>query len=281
MSLVQKIKENKKDFYAGHIFHERQMNSCPIGCAGCAVSASTNAVGAMSYASINELYRDAKSFNVELQITKVEGYDPVFVNYRDDSSVPFAQTVKDAIDLGHNIITPVCTTGSWKADRTKWQLEELGKLGNEYRFYRYPSGNHGVGYALSVPREIRPFANGKYNFDEHLAKLSEDIELLTINGKIDVLIYFNSKVSDDKKIASDIKTTLESKMPLKTAPKVNLIVTDFNDQTLPESCFRYPNSILVSDKGFTLIDPVTMEWELDPNLVSQSQIALRKLANVK
>ena len=123
--------------------------------------------------------------------------------------------------------------------------------------------------------------NGKYNFDEHLAKLSEDIELLTINGKIDVLIYFNSKVSDDKKIASDIKTSLESKMPLKTAPKVNLIVTDFNDQTLPESCFRYPNSILVSDKGFTLIDPVTMEWELDPNLVSQSQIALKKLANVK
>jgi hypothetical protein len=281
MSLVQKIQENKKDFYAGHIFHERQMNSCPIGCAGCAVSASTSAAGAMTYSSLSEFYKDAKTNCVELQITKVEGYDPVFVNYKDDANIPFAQTVKDAIDLGHNIITPVCTTGSWKADRTKWQLEELGKLGNEYRFYRYPSGNHGVGYALSVPREIRPFANDKYNFDEHLAKLSEDIELLTINGKIDVLIYFNSKVTDDQKIAFDIKSSLESKMPLKTSSKVNLIVTNFNDQTLPESCFRYPNSVLVSDKGFTLIDPVTMEWEINPNIITQEGIAQKKFANVK
>ncbi len=33
--------ESKKQFYAEHIFHERHMNSCPIGCEGCAVSAST------------------------------------------------------------------------------------------------------------------------------------------------------------------------------------------------------------------------------------------------
>jgi hypothetical protein len=280
MSLVAKITENKKNFYAGHIFHERQMNSCPIGCAGCAVSASTSARGAMSYSSINEFYRDAKACNVELQITKVEGYDPVFVNYSDDAGVSFAQTVKDAIDLGHNIITPVCTTGSWKAERTKWQLEELGKLGNEYRFYRYPSGNHGVGYALSVPREIRPFENGKYNFDEHLVKLKDDIELLTINGKLDVLIYFNSKLENDKDMALNIKSSIEARIPIKSLSRVNLIVTDFNDQTLPESCFRYTNSILVSDKGFTLIDPVTMNWEFDPNLISQEEILNKKYANV-
>ena len=34
------------------------------------------------------------------------------------------------IDFEHQIITPICTTGSWKSERTRWQLEELGKLSN-------------------------------------------------------------------------------------------------------------------------------------------------------
>lgn len=280
MSLVKRIKEDKKTFYSGHIFHERQMNSCPIGCEGCAVSAVTNAKGAISYGELYEFYRDARDHQVELQITKVEGYDPVFVSYADDSKIAFAQTVKDAIDLGHNIITPVCTTGSWKSERSKWQLEELGKLGNEYRYYRYPSGNSGVGYVLSVPREIRPFANGRYNFDEHITKLVDDIELLSNNGNLDVLIYYNSKLSKDFETSNQIKSQVSSKISHRTAAKVNLIITDFNEQTLPESCFRYPNSVLVSDKGFTPIDAVSLEWTLDPNLTSQEEIASKKFASI-
>ena len=269
LTLINLIEgSDKKNFYSEHIFHERQMNSCPIGCEGCAVSAVNNAKGAIKHADLIELYEDAKKHNVALKITKVEGYDPAFVNYSDNSDASFASTLKSAIDLGHQIITPVCTTGSWRSDRTKWQMEELGKLENKYRYYQYPSGNSGYGYALSVPREIRPFKNGKYDFDEHIEKIIEDISLLTANGDIDVLIYYNSQMSDDYDNAIKIKANVAAQLSPRARERANLVVTDFNCETLPESCYRYKNSLLVSDKGFTEIDSKTMEWDGDPNLTA-------------
>lgn len=281
LTLIDLIEgSSKKDFYAQHIFHERQMNSCPIGCEGCAVSAVNNAKGSIKYSDLIAFYEDAKKHNVSLQITKVEGYDPAFVNYADAQDISFASTLKSAIDLGHQVITPVCTTGNWRSDRTKWQMEELGKLENKYRFYQYPSGNSGYGYALSVPREIRPFKNGKYEFSEHLKKIQEDVSLLTSNGDIDVLIYFNSKTPDDYDQAIKIKSNLAAGLSSRARERANLIVTDFNCETLPESCYRYKNSLLVSDKGFTMINPETMEWETDPNLVTQEEIVAKFMAKI-
>ena len=145
---------NKKEFFLKHIFHERHMNSCPIGCKGCAVSASTTNKGALSYENLLNFYKESANLGVNLSITKVEGYDPAFVQYSDNSEVSFAQSVKDAIDHGHKIITPLCTTGSWKNTRSQWQMEELGKLNDEYRFYQYPSGNSGNAIVLSVPEKL-------------------------------------------------------------------------------------------------------------------------------
>lgn len=271
---------NKKQFYNSYVFHERQMNSCPIGCAGCAVSAVTNAKGSIKYEDLYKFYEEAHSFGVSLKLTKVEGYDPVFVSYADDPQIPFARSVQDAINFGHTIITPVCTTGSWKAERTKWQLEELGKLDNSYRYYQYPSGNSGVGFTLSVPREINPYSNDRYNFDEHITKLLMDIKLLTANGNLDVLIYYNSLVEGDFDLAVKIKSTLVINSSQDTLARTNFQLVNFNAETLPESCFRYPNSVLISDKGFTGIDAGTMEWETDPNLITTQDLFLR-LASVK
>ena len=75
-----------------------------------------------------------------------------------------------------------------------------------------------------------------------------------------VLGYFNSKVSGDADIASAIVSRLDEQLSVNDKTKVALIATDFNTDTLPESCYRYENSILISDKGFTPIDPVTMSW---------------------
>ena len=249
----------KKDFLASHIFHERHMNSCPSGCEGCAVSAKTSGKGAINFFELKDFYSEASKLGVDLKITKVEGYDPVFVSYPDAPETPFAETVKLAVDLGHTIITPVCTTGSWKSKRTIWQLEELGKLSNKYREYRYPSGNTGTGFVLSVPRDINPFAN-KYDFDEHIKKVSHDIELLAVGGVVDVLIYFNSNKEGDEDIAVQIKNSIKEKLSKDTLLNAKLIVTDFNAETLPESCFRYDNSLLYTDEGFQKIDPITMEW---------------------
>lgn len=279
LTLIDLIEgSNKKDFYSQHVFHERQMNSCPIGCEGCAVSAVNNAKGSIKHADLLALYEDAKNHNVSLQITKVEGYDPAFVNYSDAPDVSFAANLKAAVDLGHQIITPVCTTGNWRSDRTKWQMEELGKLENKYRYYQYPSGNSGYGYALSVPREIRPFKNGKYEFEQHLEKILEDVSLLTANGDIDVLIYYNSKTPDDYDQAIKIKSNLAASLTSRARERANLIVTDFNCETLPESCYRYKNSLLISDKGFTMINPETMEWDGDPNMSTQEEIAAKFIA---
>ncbi len=281
MSFTTLLEANrKKDFYSSHVFHERQMNSCPIGCAGCAVSAVTNAKGSISYKDLIDFYKEANDLGVSLKITKVEGYDPVFVSYADDTEVSFAQTIKDAIDFGHQIITPVCTTGSWKSDRTKWQLSELGKLDNKYRAYHYPSGNSGQGFVLSVPREINPFSGGRYDFDEHLDKIVTDINLLTQNGDLEVLIYFNDKLDGDQDLAIKIKSSITVKLEDKALNRVKFSVMNFSSETLPESCFRYSNSVLVSDKGFTEINPKTLEWELDPNLLSKEDL-LKKLASVK
>lgn len=269
---------DKKQFYSGHIFHERQMNSCPIGCEGCAVSAVNNAKGSIRFSDLAEFYEDAKRHKVSLKLTKVEGYDPAFVAYSDDLNTAFAASVKLAVDLGHQIITPICTTGNWRSDRTKWQLEELGKLENKYRYYQYPSGNSGYGYALSVPREIRPFSNGKYDFDEHIKKIIEDISLLTINGDIDVLLYFNSKLDGDYDHAVKLKSIVSSRLEDRPRERANLLITDFNSETLPESCYRYQNSLMISDKGFTRIDVVTMDWDGDPNLSTQAEITAKFLA---
>lgn len=272
--------KTKKDFYSSRVFHERQMNSCPIGCAGCAVSAVTNAKGSINYKDLLAFYKEANDLGISLKITKVEGYDPVFVCYADDMEIPFAQTIKDAIDFGHQIITPVCTTGSWKSDRTKWQLAELGKLDNKYRAYHYPSGSSGQGFVLSIPREINPFSGGRYDFDEHLEKITTDINLLAQNGDLEVLIYFNDKLDGDYDLAVKIKSNIMVRLEEDTLSKVKLSVMNFNSETLPESCFRYTNSVLISDKGFTEINPKTLEWELDPNLLSREEL-LNKLASVK
>ena len=182
------------------------MNSCPIGCKGCAVSASTTNKGALSYENLLNFYKESANLGVNLSITKVEGYDPAFVQYSDNSEVSFAQSVKDAIDHGHKIITPLCTTGSWKNTRSQWQMEELGKLNDEYRFYQYPSGNSGNAIVLSVPREINPFAGGKkYDIVSHVEKVTADLERLSVNGRVDTLIYYNSKIDGDKDIAEEIK----------------------------------------------------------------------------
>lgn len=270
--------KSKKDFYSSHIFHERQMNSCPIGCVGCAVSAAVNVKGSVKYQDIYQFYKEAHDLGVSLKITKVEGYDPVFVNYTDDSSIPFAQTIKDALDLKHQIITPVCTTGSWKSEKSKWQLEELGKLDNKYRAYKYPSGKAGQGFVLSIPREINPFANN-YNFDQHLEKILLDIKLLTANGNLDVLIYFNNQIESDYDTAIKIKSNIIINLDTATLNKVKLELANFNQETIPESCFRYTNSVLVSDKGFSQINPKTMEWDLDPNLLEPQEL-VTKLASV-
>jgi hypothetical protein len=273
LALIDLIDEsNKKDFYSSSIFHERQMNSCPIGCEGCAVSAVTNMKGAIAYGDLFDFYKDASEQNVKLKITKVEGYDPVFVQYTDSKNIPFASSLKAAIDFGHQVITPLCTTGSWKTERTKWQLEELGKLGNKYRKYTYPSGNTGEHYVLSVPREINPFKNGKYDFKEHITKIVGDIKLLTVNGDLQVLIYFNSKVDGDQEVAEDIKKAVHKELNDTQKERAELIVTDFNTDTLPESCYRYENSVLVCDKGFVEIDKEKLEWSSDPNVTSQEEI---------
>ncbi len=269
MNLLETINTDKKEFYATHVFHERQMNSCPIGCEGCAVSASTSKKGAMAYTDLLAFYQDAARHEVSLRITKVEGYDPVFVNYIDNAEIPFAQSLVDAVDLGHQIITPVCTTGSWKAKRTLWQLEELGKLSNKYRYYRYPSGAEGYAYSLSVPREIRPFAAGRYNYEEHVAKLSTDIDLLTVNGDLDVLLYFNSNLENDYNTAVNLEADLLSRIPVDRLSRVRMLITDFNSSTLPESCFRYANSILITDEGFVNINQRNLEWD-ENNIISKT-----------
>jgi hypothetical protein len=252
---------NKKDFYLKHIFHERHMNSCPIGCEGCAVSASTTKKGGINFSSLEHLYKEAKSFGVPLSITKVEGYDPAFVQYSDNPEIPFASSVMAAIDNGHKIITPICTTGSWKSERTKWQMEELGKLESKYRRYTYPSGKSGEAIVLSVPREINPFAGGKkYDFEMHVDKILGDSIRLSNQGRVDVLVYFNSKVSGDTDIANAIISRLDEQLSVNDKTKVALIATDFNTDNLPESCYRYENIIIISDQGFTPIDPVTMSW---------------------
>ncbi len=279
LTLINLLDENEKDsFYRGSIFHERQMNSCPIGCNGCAVSAVTSAKGVISYSDLFDFYKDAFDKNVSLKITKVEGYDPVFVQYKDSKKIPFASSVKAAVDFGHQIITPICTTGSWKSERTKWQLEELGKLSNRYRRYTYPSGNTGEHYVLSVPREIRPFANGKYDFNDHISKIVGDISLLTVNGDIEVLIYFNSKVKGDMEVAEDIKKAVAKELNETQAERAKLLATDFNIETLPESCYRYDNSVLVCDKGFVPINTTKMDWELDPNTTSFEEISAKLYA---
>ena len=280
LALIDLLEEEaKSSFYSSNIFHERQMNSCPIGCAGCAVSAVTNAKGSISYGELYDFYKDAHDKKVKLKITKVEGYDPVFVQYKDSKNISFASSLKAAIDFQHQVITPVCTTGSWKSERTRWQLEELGKLSNKYRRYTYPSGNTGEHYVLSVPREINPFKNGKYDFNEHIAKIVADIRLLTINGNLEVLIYFNSKVAGDEEVANDIKKAVFRELSDVQKDRAKLITTDFNTETLPESCYRYENSILVCDKGFVEIDKEKLEWESDPNVTSQEEIS-RKLLTV-
>lgn len=255
--------ENKRDFFQKHVFHERHMNSCPIGCNGCAVSASTTNKGALNYADLLEFYQEAKAHHVTLAITKVEGYDPAFVQYADNPEISFAQSVKDAIDNGHEIITPLCTTGSWKNERSQWQMQELGKLSDDYRFFQYPSGNSDNAIVLSVPREINPFAGGKkYDLLSHVDKVMADIDRLSVNGKLDVLVYFNSKVDSDKDVAEAIVDKLAPQLSADQKSKVQLIITDFNTETLPESCYRYENSVLFSDKGFTHIDPVIMDWKI-------------------
>lgn len=250
------------EFYSNHVFHERQMNSCPIGCVGCAVSAKNSVSGSMAYADILSFYQQAKSHKVSLKISKVEGYDPVFVTYKDSPDTAFAQSIVDALDLGHQIISPICTTGSWKSERSKWQLKELGLLTNKYRQYKYPSGNSGLGFVLSVPREIRPFANANYDFDWHLNKILEDIQLLTMGGDIEVLIYFNNLIDGDYEFASMLRSQTEIKLEAKAKSRARLLLTNFNSQTIPESCYRYSNSILFSDQGFTPIDLETMDWSL-------------------
>ena len=280
LSFVELLDESTKgSFYAEHIFHERQMNSCPIGCEGCAVSAVTNARGVISFSDLYDFYKDAHDQGVSLKITKVEGYDPVFVQYKDSSNIPFAASLKAAVDFGHQIITPLCTTGSWKSARTEWQLEELGKLSNKYRRYTYPSGKTASHFVLSVPREINPFKNGKYDFKEHVNKIVGDIQLLTANGDLEVLIYFNSKTDDDFGVADDIKKAVEKELNETQLERTTLTITDFNYDTLPESCFRYDNSILLCDKGFVEIDKDSKEWLLDPNLTSQKEL-VKKLMTV-
>lgn len=246
------------------------MNACPIGCQGCAVSASTSNKGTIAYSDLLGFYKDARQYDAKLHLTKVEGYDPVFVNYADDDKIPFARSIKDPIDLGHQIITPVCTTGAWKSDRTKWQLEELGKLSNKYRRYVYPSGNTGESFVLSVPREVNPFSKA-YDFDAHVDKIVEDIELLTINGDLEVLIYFNNERDSDYDTAVMLKANVAVRLEGKARERSNFIITNFNSTTLPESCYRYPNSVLVSDAGFQAIDTKTMEWDFEkPFTVAQA-----------
>ena len=257
----KKSDEDKRAFYSEHIFHERQMNSCPIGCVGCAVSASSSNQGALKFQDLVHLYKEARDLGVSLKITKVEGYDPVFVNYPDSSHVPFAESIVAAVDLGHRIITPVCTTGSWKSEKSKWQLEELGKLSNKYRKYTYPSMNRGEAFVLSVPREIRPFSNDRYNFEEHVEKLVLDVTLLTKGGNLEVLIYYNSKLDGDFDFAVKIKEALETKLSGLARERAKLMVTDFNADVMPESCMRYENSLLLTNEGFKGIDPITLEWK--------------------
>lgn len=258
-----KDSDHKKDFYLKHIFHERHMNSCPIGCEGCAVSASTTKRGGINFSFLEGIYREAKDLAVSLSITKVEGYDPAFVQYADSPDLSFADSVKLAIDLGHKIITPICTTGSWKNEKTKWQMEALGKLEAKYRRYTYPSGKTGEAMVLSVPREINPFAGGKrYDLEMHVDKVLGDINRLAYNGRLDVLVYFNGKLSGDKDIAETIISRLNEQLSVETKAKVALLLTEFNSETLPESCYRYDNSVLISDAGFTHIDPVTMSWNI-------------------
>lgn len=279
LALIDLIdEESKRSFYQNNIFHERHMNSCPIGCEGCAVSAVTNAKGSLAYNDLYDFYKDASEKKVSLKITKVEGYDPVFVQYTDSKNIPFAASLKAAVDYGHQIITPVCTTGSWKADRTKWQLEELGKLGSKYRKYTYPSGNTGNHYVLSVPREINPFKNSKYDFNEHVTKIVGDIKLLTINGNLQVLFYFNSKVEGDIDVATDIKKAVYRELSEIQKERAELIITDFNTETVPESCFRYKNSVLLCDKGFIEINKDKLEWDFDPNITSQEKISAKLLS---
>lgn len=279
LALIDLLDEKSKaSFYSNNIFHERQMNSCPIGCTGCAVSAVTNAKGVMSYGDLYDFYKDASEQGAKLKITKVEGYDPVFVQYKDSSKIPFAASLQAAIDFDHQVITPICTTGSWKTDRTKWQLEELGKLSNKYRRYTYPSGKTGEHYVLSVPREINPFKNGKYDFNEHINKIVSDITALTLNGDIEVLIYFNSKVEGDQDVAEDIQKAVFKELNQTQRERAKLITTDFNTDTLPESCYRYENSILVCDKGFVEIDKEKLEWEANPNVTSQEEILAKFMA---
>lgn len=276
LKLIDLIDEvEKKSFYRDNIFHERQMNSCPIGCEGCAVSAVTSAKGAISYGELYDFYKEANSLGVSLKITKVEGYDPVFVQYEDSKLIPFAASVQACVDFGHQIITPVCTTGSWKAERTKWQIKELGKLTNKYRSFTYPSGNFGEHFVLSVPREINMFKNAKYDFNEHVTKIVEDINLLTVGGNLQVLVYFNSKVAGDFEVAADIKKAVEQELSKIQKERADILVTDFNCETLPESCFRYKNSVLICDKGFAPINQDSLDWGADLNLISQQELIKR------
>lgn len=272
---------DKHEFYSKSIFHERQMNSCPIGCQGCAVSASTTNRGTINYDDLLGFYKDANKHKARLHLTKVEGYDPVFVNYPDAPEIAFAKSVRDALDLGHRIITPVCTTGSWKSDRTKWQLEQLGKLSNQYRRYTYPSGNRGEAFTLSVPREVRPYANGRYNFEEHVSKIIEDIELLTINGDVDVLIYYNSEHDSDYDTAVMLKANTAIGLEGRARERANFIITNFNSNTLPESCYRYPNSVLVSNQGFQVINPKTKEWDFETAVFRDQNEIAAKLVGAK
>ena len=161
--------------------------------------------------------------------------------------------------MGHEIITPICTTGNWKSERSLWQIQELGKLETKYRRYHYPSGTSGSAIVLSIPREIRPFAN-RYDYDLHISKILKDLDLLSFAGKVEALIYYNQEIPGDIDFAYRIQTELQAALPKTQIPNIDLIIANFNNDTIPESCYRYPNSVLVSDKGFEHIDPITMAW---------------------
>ena len=164
--------------------------------------------------------------------------------------------------ISHSIITPVCTTGSWNGQRTIEQIAALGKLPDHYRNYTYPSNFALVQLCFIYTERLDSFKRKAIS----LKNISSfrDLSLLSVGGKVQALIYFNSKIIGDAIAAEQIKTELSKLLTEEQKAKVELIITEFSDETTPESCYRYENSILVADDGFHYIDPVVMDWDMQP-----------------
>ena len=104
---------------------------------------------------------------------------------------------------------------------------------------------------------------------------------MTINGDIEVLVYYNSHRESDYDAAIMIKSNVAARLTERARSRAKFLITNFNSDTLPESCYRYPNSVLLCNSGFYKINPKTMNWDDEPPLFNHQSELTNKLVAAK